>query len=1059
MKPIKLIISAFGSYADTMPEINFQQFEEKGLFLISGDTGAGKTTIFDAICFALYGTASGSYRDTRKLRSEYAADGTESFVDFYFSHQGREYHICRKPQYERPLKRGKGTKTEPEAASFQCGAETPIEGVKAVNNAVKELLHIDAAQFKQIAMIAQGEFWELLNAKTDKRTEILRTIFMTDGYKKIEYLLKDRMDVSAGNLKNTENSIVQYFKDVTAGEESEFSDELAQMQERAEGSGNVWNLDEILEIISAVMQEDKKRQEAVGGKLQAEESVLEEKSGAFNTAETNNKFVSRFEALTREKDRLDAQKEEMTARSASLQRKKDAAHFVNPGYQRWKSKKEDIESTKKAIRDKEAEYGSAAEEKSGADQAFEAALQEEPRREEKKQLIAQIDRDQEKYSLKSRLQKEIASLEQEAASLEKRGAGLDRAETALRERIAALRTKTEELQNCPAELAEAKAAGEKAEGLKKEIDKIIDTDIPALERKKKDLVKKQKAFDKARENYEAVREKRQQAEKMLENCRAGILAKDLREGEPCPVCGSVHHPAPASFPAESVTEEQCREYGDQESDAQNKKEEALRAAEGVKATVAALEEQLRENIDRCIDGDFCTASSEETALGGLQEMILKEQAVLEEKAEETRKRIEELTENCSELEKARRDYAKAAGKETEKLEEDRKSFIEEKHKNETVLAEKKAALLSLRELAYESLEQARGVREEAEREVKAVTDAIEAARERKEKAEKALAGIRSAIKTLQETLEKSEKEETALWKEFREILKSKNFTTEEEFLDSVVSEAELSAEEEELSEYDTAVKANEVQLRQAGADAEGKALVDLEAARAELSEQKSRVNVLREQKSAIASRLSENGKRLASITGLREKLENYRREKDISARLYALVKGTTGKGKITLEQYIQAAGFERIIQAANRRLGPMSDGQYELYRQDTFGRQSNTWLDLEVLDNFTGRRRPVGNLSGGESFKASLSLALGLSDTVSSRMGGVQMEALFVDEGFGTLDRKSMESALDILLNLSGTGKLVGIISHREELKENIAQQIRVCKTQSGSRITVDTGI
>ncbi len=175
--------------------------------------------------------------------------------------------------------------------------------------------------------------------------------------------------------------------------------------------------------------------------------------------------------------------------------------------------------------------------------------------------------------------------------------------------------------------------------------------------------------------------------------------------------------------------------------------------------------------------------------------------------------------------------------------------------------------------------------------------------------------------------------------------------------------------------------------------------------------------------------------------------------------MYALVKGTTGKGKITLEQYIQATGFERIIQAANRRLGPMSDGQYELYRQDSFGRQSNTWLDLEVLDNFTGHRRPVGNLSGGESFKASLSLALGLSDTVSSQMGGIQMEALFVDEGFGTLDRKSMENALDILLNLSGTGKLVGIISHREELKENIVQQIRVSKTRSGSRITVDTGM
>ena len=176
--------------------------------------------------------------------------------------------------------------------------------------------------------------------------------------------------------------------------------------------------------------------------------------------------------------------------------------------------------------------------------------------------------------------------------------------------------------------------------------------------------------------------------------------------------------------------------------------------------------------------------------------------------------------------------------------------------------------------------------------------------------------------------------------------------------------------------------------------------------------------------------------------------------------MYNLVKGQTGKGRVTLEQYIQAAGFDGIIRAANRRLKPMTDGQYELFRlEDSPDRRSSTFLDLEVLDNYTGHRRPVGNLSGGESFKASLALALGLSDTVSSNLGGVQMDALFVDEGFGTLDRKSMESAMDILVSLSGTNKLVGIISHREELMENIPQQIQVTKTKGGSHISIDTGV
>lgn len=1057
MKPVKLIISAFGSYAGTMPEINFEQFEERGLFLITGDTGAGKTTVFDAICFALYGETSGSYRDKTKLRSEYAAEGTESFVDFSFSHQGKEYRIRRKPQYERPLKRGTGMKTEPEAVWFQCDAETPIEGTKAVNSAVRELLRIDAAQFKQIAMIAQGEFWELLNAKTDKRTEILRTIFMTDGYKKIEYLLKDRMDESVRCLKDTENSIVQYFRDVASGEGSGAAEELARMQERACGSGSAWNLGEILDVISAVIREDESRQEALSSKLQEEEKILEEKSSAYSIAETNNKFVSRFEALTQEEERLAAKKEEMAARSDVLQRKKDAVYAVDPCYHRWKSKKKDVEDTRRAIQDREAERDDAAEEKGVADRKLEEALAEEPRREERKQLIARIDGDWEKYALRDRLQEEIASLRRDAAGLDERKAELGRAETALKEKIAFLNRRTEELQDCPARLAEAEAAEKQTEELKKKTDKILDMDIPEWERKKRDSENKQEAFQKAREQYEEIREKRQQAEKMLENCRAGILAGELEEGKPCPVCGSTHHPQPASFPAglaagEAVSEEKCAGYREQESAAQDRKDEALKAAESARAMVQALEEQLKESVTGCI-GKYPETSE------GIREMLAEERAALGRKIHDAHQRVEELAKSCSELEKVRADYKKALGEETDALNQEKSSFTEKRHCNEKNLAEREASLRPLTDLVYESLGQAQDARREAEEDIRAINGGIETARVRKEDADKALAAAESAVRTLQDTLKKMEEEETALCKEFHGMLESKGFAEEAEFLGHVVSEGELSAEERELAEYGTAVKTNGAQLQQARADAEGKVLADLALVRAAMEEQKSLVDLLREQKSEVSSRLSENRKRQDRIAGLRESLEKYRGKRDISARLYALVRGTTGKKKITLEQYVQAKGFERIIQAANRRLGPMSDGQYELYRQDSSGRQSNTWLDLEVLDNYTGHRRPVGNLSGGESFKASLSLALGLSDTVSSQMGGIQMEALFVDEGFGTLDRKSMESAMDILLNLSGTGKLVGIISHREELKENIQQQIRVSKTRSGSRITIDTGM
>ena len=259
MRPTKLVISAFGPYAETMPEIDFEQFEERGLFLISGDTGAGKTTIFDAICFALYGTTSGTYRDTRNLRSEYAADNVDSYVDFYFTHQGKKYHVWRRPSYERKKLRGTGTVSEKEKAVLYEEGKVPVEGLVHVNAAVIKLLNIDEKQFKQIAMIAQGEFWNLLNAKTEERTEILRTIFLTGGYKNIEFRLKDRMDESYKDKARAENSIVQYFGDLDADPEDDLAEELEELQTRAGRSGSAWNTGEMLSLIGKLLEADAER--------------------------------------------------------------------------------------------------------------------------------------------------------------------------------------------------------------------------------------------------------------------------------------------------------------------------------------------------------------------------------------------------------------------------------------------------------------------------------------------------------------------------------------------------------------------------------------------------------------------------------------------------------------------------------------------------------------------------------------------------------------------------------------------------------------------------------
>ena len=412
------------------------------------------------------------------------------------------------------------------------------------------------------------------------------------------------------------------------------------------------------------------------------------------------------------------------------------------------------------------------------------------------------------------------------------------------------------------------------------------------------------------------------------------------------------------------------------------------------------------------------------------------------------------------LTKAEKDLEDAQGQKTETLTRDKEEFSKRKQNTEKAKAEKEAVLKTLAKLSFDSWKIAELERDKARTKKKSILDKIEKSDEESKKAEKTLASEKSALETLEKSLAKENKEEEERKQKLEAAVKKNQFESIEEMLGFVLSEDEIAEADEEISSYKQEVSTNNKQLEDAEKDAHGRKIIDVEQLKEKCDSQNEEVTKKREVSNSIKNRLKGNEDKLEKISSQESELEKARKENGICTRLYNLVKGTTGNGKITLEQYIQAAGFDGIIAAANRRLLPMSDGQYELYRQeDSLGKKSNTFLDLEVLDNTTGHRRPVGNLSGGESFKASLSLALGLSDTVSMNLGGIQMDALFVDEGFGTLDRKSIENAMDILINLSGNGKLVGIISHREELMENIPQQICVKKTKDGSKLTIETGL
>ncbi len=1063
MRPRKLVISGFGPYAGLVPEINFDDFGEKGLFLISGDTGAGKTTIFDAICFALYGITSGSYKDKANLRSEYAKDTDESYVDFYFSHQGREYHVWRQPPYVRRKRVGTGTVQEKEKAMFYENGKPPVEGLTQVSRAVRELLHIDEKQFKQIVMIAQGEFWNLLNAKTDQRTEILRTIFLTDGYKNIEYKLKDRMDAAKREKENAEHSIIQHFGDVSADEGDPLSGELEDLKGRVERSQSAWNADEILDVLGRLIASDKERFSLQKEELARAEEAQAKSRDRLALAKTNNGFLERKEKLSREKEELDKARAGIEEKARLLDRRKKATRQVNPAYLLWERKREEKDASKRKIQEAEAGLKEAEAAAEAAKKALGEIKAREPEMESLKQAIQRIADEEPKYRQRERLLGKREQLAEQDARCGEEEASLKEEERLLRERTATLQETVEGCKGRPAELVSAQNEGEKLSKLFHDLETAMKVQAPEREKRRKALSQRQKAYVGARDSYEKARAERENAERVLEDSRAGILASRLKEGAKCPVCGSTSHPEPARMREDSISEEDFKKFQEREAELQEKKSHANAQAEKAKAALEEFEGQLRARLLDCLGREGVAPSDAAPETGGAPlEKLFEEggqaMARVEAALRGNRETCARLEADCRKLRKAEEELEAARGVEAERLRLKREKWEETRQSVKKELAETEAALGMLRELSFPDWETAAREKEKAEAGRDRIADGIAKAEEGRKQADSRVTALTSERATLQEGVKRQERDEEALREKLERETVANGFSSVEEMRQYVVDEKAIAREEDAIRAYEQAVNTNKKQLADAAADAEGKEYLDIEALRAECEALEGEAGTLRKRCAAAESRISRNEDKRKSILSRREEFEKSQKECAICQRLYQLVKGTTGNGKITLEQYIQAAGFDGIIAAANRRLLPMSGGQYELYRQeDSIGKQSNHFLDLEVLDNYTGHRRPVGNLSGGESFQASLSLALGLSDTVSSNLGGVQMDALFVDEGFGTLDRKSLDSAMEILTGLTGSSKLVGIISHREELVEGIPQQIRVRKTKDGSTLEMVT--
>lgn len=1081
MKPTKLVMQAFGTYAE-QTEIDFTQFEEKGLFLICGDTGAGKTTIFDAISYALYGEASGSYRDTKNLKSEYVDKKVESFVDFYFTHQGKDYHVCRKPSFKYTNRNGKPDEQAEKVIFYQPDGTTlegakNVDGTKEKPGAIPQLLNMDAGQFMQVAMIAQGEFWKLLNAKTNERTEILRTIFQTDAYKKLELKLKNRMDVSFAARKEKEQSISQSFREVKvepaeisegisgilAEDLAEDSEEqprsvvqrICDLQEKLQDSKAVWNIEEMLTLLQAVIGEDTEKAKQKETVLAQAEEELQKLQGTLVSAKDNNAILERYARTKEEQEVLESQKGLFEERRIQLDRTKQATYKVKPEYDAWSAKEHEWERTKQLITDGAQTLADCQTRAGMADAKVKETETLRPEAEQCQKIVDKVREEEPRYKEREMLQHELGQIQLQLAAQEQQEAALVTAEQTLQKRIGELQEQQAMRKEEPQQLAQAQAAHDKLLDSQKKTESIAKNLIPAWRRKQQELEEAQREYRKNQDAYESAKEAFTHADRLYRANLVGILASDLAEGDPCPVCGATHHEKLATLVEASVTAEQCKELKAVEEKKLDAFNQATASASSLRAVVQAKELQLKEQIRGYMTPAFIGGVE---ALEELLVIFERQRAKLVDAVAQSREQMDTLQQNCEKLREVEAMLARAQGTEMARLAEQRKSLVEERQSLIAKQAASQATLAALQTLSYPDWEAAMQAGNHALARVTEIQTALDTAAKEKKSADEAVARVQASIATQKQALEQQKSDAQMLKQRLNEKLTACQFASVEEMQAQVATDAEIHAEETKLADYDkkvTEVAARLSQLEQEQ-DARHRTLVDLEQLQQEHTSKRVQVETLRTALQAITFRIQNNCEKQQNIRAQQVAYEKAKKENDTSYRLYTLVSGQTRNGKITFEQYIQAAGFDSILQAANRHLLPMSDNQFQLYRQtNAVGKQTNTFLDLEVLDISTGKRRPVGNLSGGESFKASLSLALGLSDTIAENRGGIQMDALFVDEGFGTLDSKSLEETKDALLSMSGENKLVGIISHRDELMD-IPQKLRVTKGRGGSRIQME---
>ena len=1054
MRPLYLEMTAFGSYAGPTV-LPFDKLTH-GLYLVTGDTGAGKTTIFDAIMFALYGVASGRDRSPEMLHCDRVPKSLDTVVKLRFAQSGKEYEVERRLHFSKKRGTDQYNDAKPEAVLNEPD-RAPTEGANRVSARIEALLGLNAEQFRKIIMLAQGEFREFLNADSDKKNEILGRLFDSEPYVWYQNLLagardelKNRRAGQSEQLRTLMQNVFQPPEEISSEKKEGF---------QPEHPGLLENLrllcDEDSEALAELEQEREKRNARI--------AALNTKKGA---AEADNAQLAELERLRAALSELESRGAEIEKRKAMWTLAETAVHRAKPAIDREEKAEAVLAAVQNEIETLRAELRAHSEAAQAAAQVVDADAETNEALAQlaaRAQVIARQLPRYEELSGKMREKADADRREAEArAAREKEQAAFD----TLTAEIESLHEKTQTLENADTEAQTARNRAERAQETAQALAGIRN-EARAIAGLERDLDVRQERLDELTRKAARAEEKYSELYRRFIAGQAGLLAKDLRcrletDGEAaCPVCRTALKREAVGQLA-VMTDDTPDQERVNEAKAAHEKAERLRAeqATGRATLAAAIESRIAALMERTFplfpDCDGWEMLHKEGYLNAAVEKAAQSQTEAEKALQAAQQRQTErqkLKELLPQKEQTRED----ARARIETLEKRAQEMHSAALAAEAVIAELK------RQLPYPDEAAAKAGQQALEEERQRLTALIKAHREELDRTRQRLDTARGSLKEKESTAAR----QTAELKDARHALA--DTLTESGFADSAAVYAALApiegdaavwlkTEQRAFTAYEESLRHTREQITRLEEQTAGKAFTELSALDEMLAGLGSEYDAVNTACARLTALRKNHEEVLGRAAALRAELRQSEGAWTRLDRLASLAVGSSGEGgKLSFDRYVMGAVFREILEMANRRMELMSGGRYTLmHKAGADRRNAKAGLEIEVLDNSTGQLRPSGSLSGGESFFTSLALALGLSDVVQNHAGGRQMDALFIDEGFGTLSDDVLDRALDVLNQLTEGNRLVGIISHVDKLDESIAQKIRVKSTGKGSTLTLE---